>query len=119
MKTRTGFVSNSSSTAFCIIGVDRWAKWAGCLPEVIWEMDGRSLDKEEMWASFSYGYEKGKHFDFYGYDTVDYVGVDAEKILEHRNINEAKQWFRGEVMRLYRIDIPTSIVKLHYGESGE
>jgi hypothetical protein len=121
MKYRQGFVSNSSSTSFCIIGVDKWEMWwigENSLVEVLWLADGMSLDEDELSNHLSYGHERGNHFQFYGDYEPEYVGYDANELLETMTIPQAKTWFKEQVLRLYGLDIPESIVGFHVGEAG-
>ncbi|MEN6550056.1 MAG: hypothetical protein ABFE07_28775 [Armatimonadia bacterium] len=109
MKTRTGFVSNSSSTSFCIIGVDDLDLVAELLAaeELNW--------KEDMeWG----GSLEGNLLSFYGcLGQAEYAGIDAENILAKQGIAQAKKQFASLVKRQLKVDVPIGAVRLLYGES--
>jgi hypothetical protein len=112
VKVRNGFVSNSSSTSFLIVGIhdqitaEKLAKKDGC--------------KEMGWG----GYSEGKTMVFIGneggYDDEpykpDYAGIEAETLLkQNRTVAEIKQIFVDKAA-LLGITIQPSQVDLHYGE---
>jgi hypothetical protein len=117
MKIRNGFVSNSSSTSFLVVGVanyqdPRLAKLA--------ELD----EWKEGWG----GYNEGNTFVFlgneYDYDENDTpkdyqphtVGIEAEKALkEGRTVAELRKEFVGKAKEL-GVTFRESEVDLHFGE---
>lgn len=113
MKIRDGFVSNSSSTSFCVIGTE-----SSRVVREIWLADGFSLEEEKMYSYFPYGYQRGKHFDFYGSYYPGVVGVRAVDALENMTISKAREWFVLMVKSIYGIDVHPSEVGLIYGERG-
>jgi len=113
MKTRSGFVSNSSSTSFCVIGTSSKEHI-----EQLAKAEGFWFD-ESNWALLSWGQEEGKVVTFYGSDHEAYVaGIDATKVLARRSIAKARKWFQLEVGTLLGVNIPLNEIDLYYGEAG-
>ena len=118
MKIRTGFVSNSSSSSFCIIGTDE-AKYI----KQLMDAEGLSLacsyeDDSEEGEYLSYGVAEGKVVNFHGSVMVSYAGVEAEPVLQKMTIPEAAKAFKELVKTKLDVDIPLSEINLHYGEAG-
>lgn len=146
MKIRNSFVSNSSSSSFCIIGTDGYdairalAKaegkdyWGiepvevvkgGCdhkhsskfCPEC-----GRPAKVKEVSEGcdpknyLSYGSDGGEFVVFFGNDEPRWVGVDAKMILEKMNLPQAREYFAKFVFEKFKITISPKLVDLHYGE---
>ncbi|HBY20775.1 MAG TPA: hypothetical protein DEG71_07175 [Clostridiales bacterium] len=89
MKTRVGFVSNSSSSSFCIVG-----KYTNKVKDPNFhDIDWHFSDAE-----------------FNGM----YIGLSIDKIQDHETIYEFKQRAR---LALYNIgiDIPIEEIGVHYG----
>ena len=88
MKIRQGFVSNSSSTSFCIVGV------GGCEED---EFTRKFVKDEELLkkiqADDGYGiYELDGDVSVYMecYDKIVYIGLDIGKIKDDETYNEFK-----------------------------
>lgn len=117
MKIRNGFVSNSSSSSFLIVGVSAYG--IDNLSETIKEMAKADGCEEMGWG----GYSEGKTLVFLGgegYDdeeyAPDYAGIEVEQDLKNnKTIGELKQEFLDKVKAL-GFEIPEEYVDLHYGE---
>ena len=121
MKSRQGFVSNSSSTSFCIIGIDCYGGWNNedgtirreAIIEALAELDGIDVDE------ISFGVAKGKAIDYFGSEGEIYnVGMWAKELLQEMTIPNAKEYFVGKVQAEYGVSIPLEFVEFLYGESG-
>ena len=105
MKIRTGFVSNSSSSSFCIIGTRRHAK-------DIAEKAG-VCDED-----FGYGQCEASGLVFIGtsIDDCTLAGIDAESLLKTMTIPEAKKHLIKLIKSKFKIDIAAAVFE--YGESS-
>lgn len=117
MKIRDGFVSNSSSTSFLIVGVDNYRD-----PRLA------QLALADKWEEGGQGYHTGKTLVFLGgeytYDENDkptdyqptYVGIEVEKMLKMGlTVDALKLMFINKAKAL-GITFNDSEVDLHYGE---
>lgn len=118
MKVRNGFVSNSSSSSFCILGIDN--------SKLIKELFERDVFDEGQYQEyhdeiyFGYGTCIGKYLEYYG-EGLSYpiaAGLDATETLSDMSINQAKEYFTAYVKENMGIDIDPKYVNLHYGEAG-
>jgi hypothetical protein len=122
MKIRIGFVSNSSSSSFCIIGVDNFH-----FIQYLAEAEGFNiksyeiLNHEDRDIHLEYGILKGKVVDFFGYDytTVKFAGIDAEKLLQTMTIPEACNEFADIIWKKFDIHLPENSINFHFGQCGE
>ncbi len=111
MKIRTGFVSNSSSSSFCLVGTNN--------KYVIDELAAKEgLDFEDGSAQLGYGSCGGNHVIFVGYDEPEVVGIEIDKLLEDHNLKELRQVFHDLVKDKFSVDVPITSIALHYGEWG-
>ena len=117
MKTRDGFVSNSSSTSFCIVGVERQS-----IISELMEKDGFVDDGGYGVA----GHGKNGELIYYGrrfyndgvmvWDTGA-VGVEAKELLERMTLPQARHYVR-ELLKNIGVDVRTSDIDLRYGEAS-
>lgn len=143
MKIRNGFVSNSSSSSFCVIGVeDKWAS-ALLLAELHLTPVVRPNHGDDCACSkcrafeaikngstpegleFSYGQFNPPRgvkllLNYYGaHSYVEAAGFQAEPILQDSTLADARVAFQLTVKTKFGLDIPISDIKLCYGEAGE
>lgn len=115
MKYRPGFVSNSSSSSFVIVGVSD-----DDIMKEIAKKDGKFLDGEYQDIDCGYGIDDSCAIDYYGsYEEPYYMGIDISKKLEEKILPELKKEFQQKVKEEYGIDVPLDKIKLHYGEVGD
>lgn len=117
MKIRMGFVTNSSSTSYLVVGVpdeDVIQK----IREAVAAADGKE---------FNHGvYEDRHEYDamdkaglvllFHPYDYEPFVvGYNAEKLLETMSVQQIREKFVADMKERFGIDVPPEKVYLDYG----
>jgi hypothetical protein len=110
MKIRYGFVSNSSSSSFLIVGTtdDR-------LIDKI--LSAKNLTREEVEQDLSFGFYDGGDIEFLGSETLCYAGVSIdEEEMNLKPLIVIKQQFADKLKQKYRIVVPVEKIGLHYGE---
>ena len=113
MKVRTGFVSNSSSSSFCIIGTDNEDLIKSLALAVGLEKD------EEGYYPLCFGGDTIEILTFIGsYHDIRYVGMDAEPLLKTMTIPEAKEHVAKLITEKYGIKVTPGNLRLEYGVSS-
>jgi len=136
MKLRTGFVANSSTGSYLLVGIHSWADFG------VWkagverkEKDGSikrrvifdklkhlvNADTDEpdnLYVNF--GRKQGsKGINLYGGESPYYIGIDVEKaILSDNKFSDMVREFRKLARLKYHVIIPKDMVTLHFGEDG-
>jgi len=112
MKIRIGFVSNSSSTSFCVIGIenDLWI-------DLILEKAG--VDRESISHPDQGVFNIIKGFNCYGDYTPRILGLDAKTSLDTMTLPQSKEHFKEVVNKKFGLNIPIEHIRLLYGEAGE
>lgn len=114
MKIRSGFVSNSSSSSFCCVGInDRKT-----IDELLWAV---GIDPDEAYSHFCMGVIETPSVNFYGYcQDVDIAGIDVEEYLETTCLPALRQKFVTVCENLgVPLDILTCKPEFFYGECSD
>lgn len=116
MKVRTGFVSNSSTTSFCIIGVD--TTWA---TEKLLQACGHDKEWFQETAGFGSAEADNGMMMFYGeYDNgPSWAGLDAETLLVDKTLPQAREWFVKYIQDKLGVVLLLDSVRLCHGEAGD
>ena len=115
MKIRKGFVSNSSSSSFLIVGTTSET----IIKEVATKMGKYDVTEDEFNIDLDYGCSTEEFFNFYGSYEPNYIGIDVSKKIKTTSFEDLRKEFKDILMNNYNIDISLSDIDLHFGESGE
>lgn len=117
MKIRTGFVSNSSSTSFAIIGLSMWEE-----DPIVVELKHKILpegkDMYEVYDSYSAWTDLGDELAAYGSDgELSYIGMDVvERWKNGLTYKEALKTIKELIKKKYDIDIPEKMFDVYVDE---
>ena len=126
MKIRNGFVSNSSTTSFAIIGlyvddydIENQHESIKQLKEKVIPkgQDVWELYKDKHWGGWT---DLGDGLAGYGWDTdISYIGIDAlENWKNGMSYKEALETIRELIKEKYDIAIPEDQFGVFHGEAG-
>ena len=119
MKTRLGFVSNSSSSSFLCLGVEDIS-----IIKKMLEAEDLKKNADGYYEEEGYGSLSGKTVMFYGNSGDDNwyaAGLDegeVVKLLENNSLKEARLKFQKLIKNKLKIEIPENKIKLLFGESS-
>jgi hypothetical protein len=110
MKIRYGFVSNSSSSSFLIVGTTN----APLIDKII---KAKDLTREEIEQEMSFGMYYADDLEFLGCDGIDYVGIElSEDELDFKPLITIKQELAEKIKQKYNVVIPLDKIGMYYGE---
>lgn len=117
MKTRNGFVSNSSSSSFCIVGIENTR-----IIEKLMAADGFTENDAGYGVAGTgksdfvyYGHGYSKHGDGVDYHLeYGYAGLEAVDTLNTMTLPEAKRYLKLKLKQM-NINVDVKDIDLHYG----
>jgi hypothetical protein len=115
MRVRTGFVSNSSTSSFCVLGT-----WDEATIEALLRAEG-VWDKDKDGDLLDQGLWTGRVVTFVGWDEgATFAGTwVGDDVLEEKSLTQIRQEFVAEVKNELGVDIDVNVnLKLEYGECG-
>jgi hypothetical protein len=99
MKIRTGFVSNSSTTSFCIWGMR--ATWDNLKDKV-----KEHCEKESNWDEYIQSYLEFKgleiHWDAGGFQTEYYIGTSLENMKDDETYGDFKAMVEKLMKKIFK-----------------
>ena len=103
MKKRLGFVSNSSSSSFCILGVHR-DDIRKSLKESNEEEDDFDDKLNEIFDSIDYDSDLTVERGICDY-SGSFIGIDPSRIDENKTLKEVKQELADRLSKLFNTEI--------------
>ena len=118
MKTRPGFVANSSSSSFIIIGTTDEK-----MIKRIMKKEGIALNEEGYYDESGYGRLETENVscvcDGHNIYNVGVMDDEVVALLEKHTIPEAKKIVAEQLSKKLKIKIKPEDLKFEYGESGD
>jgi len=117
MKIRMGFVSNSSSSSFMCLGIERKT-----LIQELLAVEKLKKDEDGNYTNSGSGVLEGKVINFYKrgdyFKAAGFDDTKTKKILEKMTLREARKEFTSIIEKKLKIKINESEVDLFSGEAS-
>ena len=120
MKIRMGFVTNSSSTGFLVVGVQD-DNMIERIRQAVAASDGKELERDDYRDDDEPDvmHKAGLAMLTYTYCYDPFiVGYEAEKLLETMSVQQIREKFVTDMKERFGIDVPPGSVQLDYGTVG-
>lgn len=112
MKTRNGFVSNSSSSSFCVIGTEN-----SLYLDLLKEKDALNTEDPEHIGYGMAGKGKTAELDWWeNYGDLTCVGVNVS-ILEKKTLPAARKHVQ-KIFKKIGVDVPLAQIDIIYGSAS-